>query len=104
MARAKRASTAEEEKVELQIRDLAQQMAIARRKLRELRNNETSVGKLLEKLDRQLATAKWTARAIKELQEDWDEVAFYKTVEPRKPTLRGRAARAARLAQEAAES
>jgi len=48
------------------------------------------VNKLQEKLERQLASAKWTVSQIREIQPDWDEWGFYRSVEAKPPTPRGR--------------
>lgn len=81
--------------MEEELEELKARHAELRQRLRRMRAGSTEVRKLEEKLEKQLATAKWTAREIREINPDWDETGFYQSVEPRKPTPRGRRPRVA---------
>jgi len=43
-----------------------------------------------ENLGKQLAAAKWTVSEIQQLQPDWDDVGFYRSVQAKKPAPHGR--------------
>jgi chromosome segregation ATPase len=75
--------------LEQELEQLKQRQAELRAQLRQLKRGSGGVRKLEEKLERQLATAKWTVGLIKELQPEWDELGFYEGVKARQPTPRG---------------
>ena len=74
---------------------LEQRQAALRQQLRRMRTGQNEIGKLEEKLQKQLAGAKWTANQIKGIRPDWDEHAFYDSVEAIQPKPRGRRPRSA---------
>jgi DNA repair exonuclease SbcCD ATPase subunit len=78
-------STLEEE-----LNALKQRQTELRQQLRRMRNSQGEVKKLEEKLGKQLATARWTAGQIRQVQPEWDEIGFYQSVSARQPTPRGR--------------
>ncbi len=82
---------AEVHALESELADLRQKQADVRARLRKARGRQGGVRKLEVKLERQLATAKWTVQQIREIDRNWDELGFYKTVIARKPLPRGRA-------------
>jgi chromosome segregation ATPase len=94
MPRGRRRLSLDVSTLEQQLTELKQRQAELRVQLRKLRNSSGEVSKLEEKLQKQLAGAKWTARQIQELKPDWDEVGFYQSVTPRQPAPRGRRKRA----------
>ncbi len=55
-----------------------------------MRNSQGEIGKLEEKLQGQLATAKWTVLQIKQVRPEWDEWGYYQGVQPKQPAPRGR--------------
>ena len=59
-----------------------------RRALRERKKGSGSIGALEAMVEKQLATAKWTAAQILELNPEWDELAFYRSVQPKSRTPR----------------
>ncbi len=63
--------------------------------IRRMRNSSSEIRKLEAKLANQFAAAKWTINEIKELDASWDDQSFYNSVEPKKPTPRGRRPRSA---------
>jgi hypothetical protein len=93
MPRGRRRVTAEA--LEAEMASLKQRMAEIRAGLRRIRSGTTGVRKLEQKLEKQLAAAKWTVGLIKEIDAGWDEMRFYTGVQPRQPTPRGRRPRAA---------
>ena len=76
------------QQLEAEIQRLQERQRELRQQLRRMRHSGTEIHKLEEKLTTQLATAKWTVRQIKELNPDWDEWAFYRSVEAREPPQR----------------
>jgi chromosome segregation ATPase len=81
--------------LEEELNQLKQRQADIRSQLRRLRNSQGEIRKLEEKLQGQLASAKWTVGKIKELRPEWDELGFYETVRARQPAPRGRRRRTA---------
>lgn len=90
MARGPRRANVDVSALEQEVEELRQKQAALRQQIRRLKNSQSEIGKLEEKLAKQLASAKWTVRAIKDLKTDWDEIGFYLSVEPKQPTPRGR--------------
>jgi predicted nucleic acid-binding Zn-ribbon protein len=76
--------------LEQELQALKQRQVELRAQIRRQKQGAGGIRKLQEKLEKQLAGAKWTAEQIKQLQADWDEIGFYRSVEPRQPTPRGR--------------
>ena len=76
--------------LEQEILRLKQRQAELRQQLRQMKSGAGGIRKLEEKLERQLASAKWTVQQIKQIRPDWDERGFYQTVQPRQPAPRGR--------------
>ena len=81
--------------LEQQLAALREQEAELKAQIRRIQNREGEVKKLEEKLEKQLATAKWTVQQIQEVQPDWDFRGFYESIQPRRPSPRGRRPRAA---------
>jgi len=75
--------------LERELEQLKERQAELRRALRERKKGSGSIRALEEKIEKQLATAKWTAAQIRELDPDWNELAFYRSVQPKSPTPRG---------------
>ena len=90
MARGPRRSNVDVSALEQEVEELRQRQATLRQQIRRLKNSQSEIGKLEEKLAKQLAAAKWTVRAIKDLKADWDEIGFYLSVDAKQPTPRGR--------------
>jgi hypothetical protein len=78
------------EALEAQLAQLQEQQAALRQQLRKARQSGSEIGKLEEKLTKQFAEAKWTVQQIHELQPEWDDVWFYRSVQAKQPTRRGR--------------
>jgi hypothetical protein len=78
---------------------LKQRQAVLRQELRQLRAGTGSIRILEEKLEKQLAAAKWTAQEIQQVQPGWDELAFYRGIEAVAPKPRGRRRAAAPAAE-----
>jgi chromosome segregation ATPase len=95
MPRGRRRSSTDVNALEAELQQLKQRQSELRTQIRRLRSSGSEIRKLEEKLDKQLAVAKWTANEIKEVQPDWNEITFYESVQPRKPTPRGRRPRSA---------
>lgn len=95
MPRGRRRMSTDVSTLEQQLNELKQRQAELRQQLRKLKNSSGEVSKLEEKLQKQLATAKWTANQIRELKPEWDEVGFYQSVSARQPAPRGRRKRVA---------
>jgi septal ring factor EnvC (AmiA/AmiB activator) len=95
MPRGRRRASVDVGSLEDELQKLKQRQTELRQQIRRVRNSQSEVGKLEEKLANQLATAKWTVRQIRELRADWDEIAFYNSVAAKQPTRRGRRPRAA---------
>jgi len=76
--------------LEAQLNELRQRQQELKQQIRRMRNSQGEISKLEEKLQNQLATAKWTVGQIKELRPEWDEWGFYQTVQARQPAPRGR--------------
>jgi hypothetical protein len=81
--------------LEQELTQLKERQAELRAQIRRLRNSAGEIGKLEEKLGNQLASAKWTISQIRQVQPEWDEMGFYESVQPKKPTPRGRRPRSA---------
>src|SRR4051812_12718777 len=79
--------------LEQELEQLKQRQAALRAQIRQRQPGAGGVQKLQEKLERQLGSAKWTVQQIREVQPDWDEWGFYRSVEARPPAPRGRGAR-----------
>ena len=77
-----------------QLAELRQRQTEVKREIRRMRSGGGNLRKLEEKLEKQLATAKWTVGLIHEIQPEWDDLGFYQTVRARRPTPRGRRPRA----------
>jgi hypothetical protein len=90
MPRGRRRSTPDVNSLESELTRLRQRQAELRQQIRRARNSEGEVRKLEEKLTKQLSGAKWTADQIKQLQPNWDDLDFYRSVPARQPTPRGR--------------
>ena len=84
--------------LEQELDELRKRQLALRQQLRRMRGSGREIGKLQEKLEKQLGIAKWTIEQIKELQPDWDDLGFYQSVKPRQPAPRGRRPRAAKQA------
>lgn len=82
------------EALESQLAALREQQAALRQQLREARKGGSELGKLQEKLEKQFAEAKWAVQQIHALQPGWDDVGFYRSVQAKQPTPRGRRPRA----------
>ena len=95
MPRGRRAQPRDVRAMEEELNALKQRQVELRTQIRKMRNSESEVGKLETKLTNQLASARWIAEQIKQLNSDWDEVGFYQSVQPKKPAPRGRRPRAA---------
>jgi chromosome segregation ATPase len=76
--------------LEQELQTLKQRQAELRLQIRRMRNSQSEIGKLEEKLQKQLASAKWTAGQIREIRPDWDEFGFYQSVQAKQPSPRGR--------------
>jgi len=83
------------ETLEAQLAQLQEQQVALRAQLRDLKKGGPALRKLEEKLAKQFAEAKWTVNEIRALQPEWDEVGFYRSVQAKQPTPRGRRPRAA---------
>lgn len=90
MPRGRRRSTVDLTSLEQELELLKQRQAELRAQMRQLRSGASGIRKLQEKLEKQLASAKWTVGEIKQLQPDWDEQGFYQSVTAKQPTPRGR--------------
>lgn len=90
------------EALERELNELKQRQAELRQRLRSLRGSRGEVRKLEDRLAKQFATAKWIAEQIKRFRPEFDELEFYRSVEPRQPAPRGRRRRATAEAAEAA--
>ncbi len=90
MPRGRRRSSVDVSALEQEMEMLKQRQSELRQQIRRLKNSQSEVGKLEEKVAKQFASAKWTVQAIKEVRPDWDDWAFYQTVEAKQPTPRGR--------------
>lgn len=89
-----RRSTPDLEALERELVAVKERQAQIRRVIRLNKGNNTEIRKLQDKLEKQLAAAKWTVQQIHELQPAWDDVGFYQTVRAVQPTPRGRRPRA----------
>jgi len=78
------------EALQRELEELKRRQAQLRVQLKQVRAGATSTNKLEEKLQKQLANAKWTVQQIKQFQPGWDDVGFYQSVAPTRPTPRGR--------------
>ncbi len=92
MARGRGASPADNtaEGIQRELEQLTQRQVELRALLRKSRAGGTEVRKLEQKLEKQLATAKWTVGLIRAIEPNWDDLGFYGTVKAVKPTPRGR--------------
>jgi hypothetical protein len=87
--------------IEAELSEIEQRRAQLKKELRRIKNKGGEVRKLEEKLAKQLGTAKWTVEQIKDVNPDWDLMAFYNSVEPRQPARRGPRRRSERQGAEA---
>ncbi len=76
--------------LEQELEELKRRQAELRARIRQQKKGAGGVPKLEDKLVRQFASAKWTVQQIRELQPDWDEWGFYRSVQAKEPTPRGR--------------
>jgi uncharacterized protein (DUF3084 family) len=76
--------------LELELEELKRRHAALRQQLRRVKRGAAGVGKLQEKLEKQLAAAKWTVQQIHQIDPSWDDKGFYESVAPREPKPRGR--------------
>lgn len=76
--------------LERELEELKRRQAELRSRIRQQKRGAGGIQKLQDKLAKQLASAKWTVGQIRELQPDWDEWGFYRSVEAKPPTPRGR--------------
>jgi len=90
MPRGRRRQSSDVTTLEQELAQLRDREAQLRQQIRRMRNSTSEIRKLEDKLGKQLASAKWTVGQIKEIQGDWDDVAFYHSVEGKAPTPRGR--------------
>jgi predicted nucleic acid-binding Zn-ribbon protein len=95
MPRGRRRATVDVGSLEDELQKLKQRQAELRQQIKRVRNSQSEIGKLEEKLAAQLATAKWTVRQIRELRPEWEEIAFYTSVQAKQPAPRGRRPRKA---------
>jgi hypothetical protein len=100
MPRGRRRATPDIATLERELEELKARQARLRQRMRELRGGRSGIRTLEAKLEKQLATAKWTAQQIRELQPDWDEKGFYQSVQAVQPKPRGRRPRQAAPAAE----
>jgi len=75
--------------LERELEQVKERQAELRRALRERKKGSGSIRALEAKAEKQLAAAKWTAAQILELNPEWNELAFYRSVQPKSPTPRG---------------
>lgn len=80
--------------LEQELEQLRRRQMEVRQQIRRMRNSHGEVAKLQDKLQKQLAGAKWTVGLIRQVQPDWDEWGFYQSIQARPPTPRGRRRRA----------
>ena len=99
MPRGRRRAVQDLGSLEQELNALKQRQSEVRSQIRRLRTGATGIRKLEEKLEKQLASAKWTADQIKQIQPEWDEVGFYQSVTAKQPTPRGRRPRSASTAE-----
>ena len=78
------------EALEQELERLKQRQAEIRQQLRRMRTGAGGIRKLEEKLEKQFGNAKWTVQQIQAIQPEWDDWGFYRTVQARQPTPRGR--------------
>lgn len=90
MPRGRRRAVPDLEALERELEQLKQRQAALREQLKQVRSGSAGTRKLEEKLQKQLASAKWTVAQIKQLQPSWDDLEFYRGVTPVRPTPRGR--------------
>lgn len=90
MPRGQRRVSQDAAAIEAELNALKARQAELRASLRTFKSGDTGVRKLEEKLARQLSGARWLANEIQALRPTWDEIGFYRSVEPKKPTPRGR--------------
>ena len=95
MPRGRRRVPADVNSLEEELKTLRQRQSELRQQIRKLRNSTSEIRKLTEKLEKQFASAKWTVGEIKQVQPEWDDLAFYAGVAAKKPTPRGRRPRSA---------
>src|SRR5689334_1241138 len=90
MPRGRRRASIGADALEIELQQLKEREKQLRAQLRRLRGGGGSLRKLHEKAAKQFSNARWTASRIRELSPGWDEIAFYRSVEPRPPTPRRR--------------
>ena len=76
--------------LEAQLNELRSRQLELKQQIRRMRNSQGEISKLEEKLESQLAAAKWTVGQIKEVRPEWDEWGFYQSVQAKQPAPRGR--------------
>ena len=95
MPRGQRRVSQDAAAIEAELNAIKARQAELRAALRQFKSGGTGVRKLEEKLARQLSGARWLANEIRTVRPTWDEIGFYRSVEPKKPTPRGRRPRTA---------
>jgi hypothetical protein len=95
MPRGKRTISQDASAIEAELNAIKARQAELRAALRKFRSGDTEIRKMEEKLAKQLAGARWLANEIKGVRSTWDEIEFYRSVDPKKPTPRGRRPRSA---------
>ena len=95
MPRGKRSVSQDAAAIEAELNAIKARQTELRAALRKFKSGDTEIRKMEEKLAKQLAGARWLAGEIKNVRSTWDEVEFYRSVEPKKPTPRGRRPRSA---------
>lgn len=99
MPRGRRPKSQDAAAIEAELNAMKARQAELRSQLRKFRSGDTEVRKLEEKLEKQLSGARWLAAEIKRIRPSWDEIEFYRAVEAKKPTPRGRRPRSAQAAE-----
>ena len=95
MPRGKRSVSQDAAAIEAELNAIKARQSELRAALRKFKSGDTEIRKMEEKLAKQLSGARWLAGEIKNVRASWDEVEFYRSVEPKKPTPRGRRPRSA---------
>lgn len=90
MPRGRRRAVPDLEALQRELEELKQRQAALRIQLKQVRSGSVGTRKLEEKLQKQLASAKWTVLQIQQIQPSWDDLEFYRNVTPVTPTPRGR--------------
>lgn len=90
MPRGRRRSVPDLDALQRELEELKQRQAALREQLKQVRTGTAGTRKLEERLQSQLASAKWTVQQIKQIQPNWDDLEFYRNVTPAAPKPRGR--------------